>query len=76
MLGHRLPVFSMLHTPNTLMKLKRIVVHMFIIGGERNNDIDSKENEKFIVLDWKNNNFASASCLACTFPCHRGTTMA
>ena len=34
MLGHRLPVFSILHTPNTLMKLKRIVVHMFIIGGE------------------------------------------
>ena len=34
MLGHRLPVFSMLRTPNTLMKLKRIVVHMFIIGGE------------------------------------------
>ena len=29
MLGHRLPVFSMLHTANTLMQLKRIVVHVY-----------------------------------------------
>ena len=34
MLGHRLPVFSTLHTPNTLMKIKRILVYMFVIGGE------------------------------------------
>ena len=36
LLGHRLPVFSMLHTPYSMMKLNRFVVHMFISDGELN----------------------------------------